>query len=158
MPNSLVGDSKTRACAVQVTLSAPNMRDTETTVETLKNLVRQFARDRNWEQFHTPKNLAMSIAIEAAEIMEHFQWLTPEQAEQNSLPPEKIEEVAEECADVLAYLLGLADRLEIDLASALESKMRRNEERYPAAKFRDRYGYDDPQLERDADEPYNDGL
>ena len=127
------------------------MHDTETPLETLKNLVRRFAQQRNWGRFHTPKNLAMSVAIEAAELMEHFQWLTAEQSERNRLAPEKIVEIEEECADILAYLLGLVDRLDIDLASALERKMVRNGEKYPAAKFRDRYGYDDPRLERDAD-------
>ena len=124
------------------------MNDSDTPLEILKEMVRQFARQRNWQQYHTPKNLAGSIAIEAAELLEHFQWLTPEQTEREQLPPEKVRKIAEECADVLAYLLGLADRLEIDLAAAFEKKMRRNEEKYPVSKFRDRYGYDDPQLER----------
>lgn len=120
------------------------MNDSETTLETLKEIVRQFAAERDWRQFHTPKNLAMSIAIEAAEILEHFQWLDPRHAERENFPPEKLKRIGEECADVLAYLLGLTDRLEIDLASAFQDKMLRNAEKYPRERFRGRYGHDDP--------------
>lgn len=118
--------------------------DSDTTIETLKNLVRRFSADRDWSRFHTPKNLAMSIAVESAEILEHFQWLDPEHAEKERLSPEKLDRIGEECADVLAYLLGLTDRLEIDLASAFRKKMLRNAEKYPIEQFRGRYGLDDP--------------
>lgn len=122
------------------------MNDNDTTVVTLKEMVRDFADQRDWAAFHTPKNLAISIAIEAAEIMEHFQWLRPEDSEPGRLAKEKQVEIAEECADVLAYLLGLANRLDIDLASALRDKMQRNAEKYPAEIFRGKFGHDDPNL------------
>lgn len=124
------------------------MTDSDTTVETLKETVRDFAQKRDWRQFHTPKNLALSVVIEAAELLEHFQWLEARQTERDRLSPEKKEEIGAECADVLAYLLGLADRLEIDLAEAFERKMERNRRKYPEERFRGRYGYDDPKLEK----------
>lgn len=122
------------------------MNDSDTTIETLKEIVQTFANQRDWAAFHTPKNLAMSIAIEAAEIMEHFQWLRPEESEPDRLSKEKQVEIADECADVLAYLLGLANRLKIDLASALQDKMQRNAEKYPIEIFRGKFGPDDPNL------------
>jgi len=107
------------------------MDQRETTILELRNLVAQFVRERDWERFHTPKNLAASIAIETAELMEHFQWLTPE--ESLSLRGQSLDSpIAQEMADVLAYLLSLATVLEVDLAAALESKMERNRRKYPA--------------------------
>ncbi len=107
------------------------MDERETTILQLRNLVAQFVRERDWERFHTPKNLASSIAIETAELMEHFQWLTPE--ESLALRGQPLDApIAQEMADVLAYLLSLATVLEVDLAAALESKMERNRTKYPA--------------------------
>lgn len=94
----------------------------------------QFARERDWEQFHAPKNLAMALAVEAAEIMEHFQWLSEQQSEQ--LSPEKRREVAYEIADVFIFTLRLAQRLDINLTEVVEAKIRINEEKYPADKVR----------------------
>lgn len=93
-----------------------------------------FARARDWEQFHSPKNLSMALAAEAGELLEHFQWLREEQSA--SLDPEKKEEVALEMADILIYLLRLAERLDINLLDAAYRKMAINEERYPASKVR----------------------
>lgn len=88
-----------------------------------------FARERDWEQFHSPKNLAMALAGEAGEVIEHFQWLTAEQS--MALPPATRDEVALELADVLLYLVRLGDVLGVDLADAARRKMRINAERYP---------------------------
>lgn len=108
------------------------------TIRELSEIVNQFVRDRNWEQFHKPKNLAMSIAIEAAEIMEHFQWTDaiPEGPESGDAHERTVSDpdqtpVAEEVADVLAYLLRLATVLGIDPARALVAKMKKNEVKYP---------------------------
>ncbi|HEX7951617.1 MAG TPA: nucleotide pyrophosphohydrolase [Burkholderiales bacterium] len=96
----------------------------------LRERLRRFAAERDWEQFHTPKNLAMSVAIEAAEIMEHFQWLTPEQGA--GLDPDARRAVALEMADVLLYLVRLADVLDIDMAAAAREKIDLNALKYPA--------------------------
>ena len=95
----------------------------------LRERQRQFAAGRDWEQFHTPKNLAMSVAIEAAEIMEHFQWLTA--AQSASLDAAARLEVAHEIADVLLYLVRLADVLDIDMAAAAREKIGLNALKYP---------------------------
>jgi len=96
----------------------------------LAQVIRAFAAERDWDQFHTPKNLAMGIAIEAAELMEAFQWLTPEQSRQ--LPPEQLEAVRHEMADVFVYLVLLADKLGVDLMAAAEEKIAINAGKYPA--------------------------
>ena len=88
-----------------------------------------FARERDWDQFHSPKNLSMALAVEAGELMEHFQWLSEEQSA--SLPPEKLMAVEHELADILLYLVRLAERTNIDLGSAVEQKMALNEKKYP---------------------------
>ncbi|TSA16213.1 MAG: nucleotide pyrophosphohydrolase [Betaproteobacteria bacterium] len=96
----------------------------------LAALVRAFARERDWDQFHTPKNLAMGVAIEAAELMEEFHWLTPEQSAQ--LAPEQLQAVRHEMADVLVYLVLLADKLGVDLVAAAVEKIALNAAKYPA--------------------------
>ena len=92
--------------------------------------LRNFAEARNWEPFHSPKNLASALSVEAAELLEHFQWLT--EAQSRALPPEKRAEVGAEMADVLLYLLQLADKLGIDLIDAARRKMVVNAQKYPA--------------------------
>lgn len=89
-------------------MSARPIRDAETTVAQLRRIVDAFVAERDWGQFHTPKNLAMSLAIEAAELMEHFQWLTPEQSWQAAADAEKKRAIGEELSDVFGYLLALA--------------------------------------------------
>ncbi len=96
----------------------------------LRDRLRRFAAERGWEQFHTPKNLAMSAAIEAAEIMEHFQWLTP--AQSATMTQAQRAEVAHEIADVLLYLIRLADVLDIDPVAAAHEKIGLNAQKYPA--------------------------
>ena len=118
------------------------MNDDTATLTDLKKLVAQFVDERDWNRFHSPKNVAMSICIEAAELLEHFQWLEPDQCERNSLSPEKLHEIGEECADVLAYLLSLTNRLDLDIADIFERKMKRNAEKYPIERFYGRSGDD----------------
>jgi NTP pyrophosphatase (non-canonical NTP hydrolase) len=119
-----------------------DLSDAQTAIQVLRQMVKTFVDQRDWRQFHTPKNLSMSLAIEAAELMEHFQWLTPDESRQ--LLPEKLDEVGEEMADVLCYLLALANELELDLSAALESKMIKNRLKYPVTEFRGRFGTEDP--------------
>ena len=97
----------------------------------LVDALRAFAQARDWGQFHTPKNLACALSVEASELLEHFQWLT--EAQSQSLAPEKKQEVAAEAADVFLYLLQLCDKLGIDLIAAAQAKMLVNAEKYPAS-------------------------
>ena len=96
----------------------------------LRDALRDFAAARDWRQYHTPKNLAMALIVEAAELVEHFQWATPEQS--LTLAPDKAAEVREEVADVLIYLVEIADVLGIDLIAAARDKMAKNAVKYPA--------------------------
>ncbi len=100
----------------------------------LRELLRQFAAERDWEQFHTPKNLAAALSVEAAELLEPFQWLA--NGEKAELGADKLREVRFEMADVLAYLIQLADRLDVDLYQALLEKIERNRAKYPADQVR----------------------
>lgn len=97
----------------------------------LVEALRAFAHARDWEQFHTPKNLAAALSVEAAELLEHFQWLT--EAQSQSLTADKKQEVAAEAADVFLYLLQLCDKLDIDLLAAAQAKMLVNAQKYPVA-------------------------
>lgn len=94
----------------------------------------RFARERDWEQFHSPKNLAMALAGEAGELLEHFQWLS--EAQSQALDVEKRAQVALELADILIYLLRLSERLDVDLVEAAYRKIELNEQRYPADRVR----------------------
>jgi NTP pyrophosphatase (non-canonical NTP hydrolase) len=98
-------------------------------LETLKQSMREFADTRDWNQFHSPKNLCMALSVEVSEITEHFQWLTEEQS--RNLGQDKLEEVANELADTLLYLVRLADQLDIDLLTAALKKMDINNRKYP---------------------------
>lgn len=115
--------------------------DSNTTVQVLRDLMEQFVAERDWHQFHSPKNLAMSLSIEAAELMEHFQWLTNEQSQEISADAKH--DVGEELADVLCYAFSIANSLDIDIASAVHAKMEKNRLKYPAEQFRGRYGLGD---------------
>jgi NTP pyrophosphatase (non-canonical NTP hydrolase) len=117
--------------------------DSTTTLAELRKLVADFVDQRDWNQFHSPKNLSMSLAIEAAELMEHFQWLTLDESRAIVQQPQKLAEVADELADVLCYSLALANELQIDLAAAIRAKMRKNEQKYPAQEYRGRFGRED---------------
>jgi NTP pyrophosphatase (non-canonical NTP hydrolase) len=118
--------------------------DVETPLAELRDAVRRFVAERAWEQFHTPKNLAMSIVIEAAELMEHVQWLEPKEAWRIAHDAVKKAAVAEEIADVFSYLLALCNVLDLDLTQATLAKLQKNEAKYPVDQFRGRYGEDDP--------------
>jgi NTP pyrophosphatase (non-canonical NTP hydrolase) len=96
----------------------------------LRDLVRQFVDERDWDQFHTPKNLASALTVEAAELLEHFQWL--QHGRVDELGPDKLKEVRHEMADVLVYLVRLADKLDVDLMAAVQEKMVLNRAKYPA--------------------------
>jgi len=106
----------------------------ETDLNKLKLRLREFADSRDWNQFHSPKNLCMALGIEVAEISEHFQWLTEEQS--RNLPRDKLDEVASELADTLLYLVRLADKLGVDLAAAAAAKIEVNARKYPVEKAR----------------------
>ncbi len=99
----------------------------------IKHAVRRFTEERNWDQFHSPKNLAMALGGEAGELVAVFQWLTEEQSQR--LTPDKLTEAADEIADVQLYLIALADKLNIDIAQAVQEKMLKNAQKYPADAF-----------------------
>ena len=115
-------------------MSRPDKSLAVDSVDGIRLALRQFAADRDWDQFHSPKNLAMALTVEAAELLEHFQWLKEGTAAE--LPPEKMEQVREELADVLLYLVRLADKLEVDLLEAAREKLKKNAEKYPVEKAR----------------------
>jgi NTP pyrophosphatase (non-canonical NTP hydrolase) len=101
----------------------------------IQDKIGQFASEREWEQFHTPKNISMALTVEAAELMEIFQWLTPQEA-QDVMKTPKADAVRAEVADVAVYLLRLCDLLQIDLTQAIEHKMQLNAAKYPVEKSR----------------------
>ncbi|MCW8932850.1 MAG: nucleotide pyrophosphohydrolase [Gammaproteobacteria bacterium] len=101
------------------------------TLEKISNDLKKFAVDRDWEQFHTPKNLSMALIAEAAELIEHFQWLTPEQSKE--ITGNKLKDISHELADIFIYLLRISEQLDVDLIKATREKMAINEERFPAS-------------------------
>ncbi|MCW8942625.1 MAG: nucleotide pyrophosphohydrolase [Gammaproteobacteria bacterium] len=103
-------------------------------LDTLTRRLREFADARDWEQFHSPKNLTMALSVEVAEIVEHFQWLS--EAQSNELPEQTLDKVETELADTLLYLVRLADKLDIDLLDAARRKIEINEQKYPVEKSR----------------------
>jgi NTP pyrophosphatase (non-canonical NTP hydrolase) len=119
------------------------MSDDSTTVADLREIVRLFVEERDWNQFHSPKNLSMSMAVEAAELMEHFQWLTTDESRQVAQDPDRLAAIEEEIADVLCYVLALANTLQVDLSESLRRKMVKNAAKYPIDQIRGRYGHED---------------
>jgi NTP pyrophosphatase (non-canonical NTP hydrolase) len=119
------------------------MTDDQTTVAELRQVVRQFVDERDWQQFHSPKNLSMALAIEVSELMEHFQWIGTDASWKVVDEPDRREDVRDEMADVLCYLLALANEMDIDLTAALRDKMVKNAKKYPAEEYRGRYGPED---------------
>ena len=99
-------------------------------IETLKSEIRAFADARDWEIFHTPKNLSMAVSGEAGELVSEFQWLTPEESMKELLSAEKLKDIKMEIADVALYLFRLADVLDVDLAEVMREKMKINETRF----------------------------
>ena len=106
------------------------------TLDDFRKRLREFARERDWEQFHSPKNLSMALIVEAAELVEHFQWLTEPQSAR--LDPATFQAVEQEIADVFIYLVRLSDLLGIDLLDAAARKIALNEKKYPANEVRGR--------------------
>jgi dCTP diphosphatase len=114
------------------------LSDSATTLAELKERVLAFARERDWEQFHAPKNLSMALAAEAAELMEHFLWASPEESRVVALDPEKRAKIAEELADVVIYSLEFANATGLDISANIEAKIAANARKYPIEKARGR--------------------
>src|SRR5438445_13491883 len=112
----------------------PELTDATTTLADLKSRVLAFARERDWEQFHAPKNLSMALAAEAAELMEHFLWAQPDASREIAREPAKREKIEEELADVVIYALEFANMTGIDVAAVIETKMAANAKKYPVEK------------------------
>jgi NTP pyrophosphatase (non-canonical NTP hydrolase) len=115
------------------------MDDATTVLAVLKDLVRRFGEERQWQPFHTPKNLVMGLAVEAAELMEHYLWVEPAASLTLAVDTQRREAIGDEMADVFAYLLNLANVTGIDLSAALEAKVRKNAIKYPVEQYRGRY-------------------
>ena len=112
-------------------------------LDDLASQLSRFAQARDWQQFHSPKNLASALIVEAGELLEHFQWLT--EAQSRALPPDKLHAVGAELADVLLYLVQLSSALGIDLLAAANAKLQVNEERYPVERaFGNHRKHDEP--------------
>lgn len=105
-------------------------------IKKLQKMLLKFRKERNWRKFHTPRNLAISLAIEVSEVLEHFQWKTEEEIEEYIKDREKQQELGEEIADVAIYLLLLANETNIDIKKAVENKIKKNDEKYPENKVR----------------------
>ena len=112
------------------------MSDSVTTIEELKLIVESFVDERDWKQFHSPKNLAMSLSIEVAELMELFQWLSLDQAQDVMRAGDNRENAIDEIADILIYTLAFCNRNNIDIADAVKNKMEKNIQKYPTDKFK----------------------
>lgn len=115
------------------------MSDAATTVAELRALVGEFVAERDWHSYHDAKNLSMAIAIEAAELMEHFQWLRTDELAASTADEALRGEVSDEMADIACFLLALVNRMGIDLSDAIRRKMVKNRAKYPADEFRGRY-------------------
>lgn len=115
------------------------MQDQSTSVAELGAAVARFVAEREWHSYHDPKNLAMSIAIEAAELMEHVQWVRTEELPALLREPGRLEQIGEELADITCYVLSLAHVLKLDLSATVEQKLAKNAVKYPVAQFRGRY-------------------
>lgn len=116
--------------------------DRETTVQELRDCMQEFVDERDWRQFHSPKNLSMSLAIEAGELMEHFQWITTDESRELS-ESDKLE-AGEELADVICYSLAICNEMGLDISDLVYRKMEKNRKKYPASHFKGRFGHNDP--------------
>jgi NTP pyrophosphatase (non-canonical NTP hydrolase) len=115
-------------------MSAPESSSPTNSLDALRDALQRFAAERDWDQFHSPKNLAIALSVEASELLEHFQWIT--ESESKLLPPEKLEKVRDEMADVLIYLVRLSDKLAVDLLKVAFEKIEKNARKYPADRVR----------------------
>lgn len=112
--------------------SNEKFKDDKTSISQLKELVHDFISERDWHKYHKPKNIAVSVVLEASELLEHFQWSPPAS---EKIDEEKKKQISEELADVMAYLLSLANVLNIDVSSSMVEKMKKNREKYPSEVF-----------------------
>ena len=112
--------------------------DDTTTVQNLKTVIEDFVEERDWAQFHSPKNLSMALAIEASELMDLFKWKTVEEA-QEEMKDKLLEDATDELADIMIYSIAFANRNGIDIAKAVTSKTEKNKAKYPADKFKGRF-------------------
>ena len=115
------------------------MSDKQTTISQLKSLIDSFVDERDWKQFHSPKNLSMSISIESSELMELFQWLSLEEAKEVMKAGDIRDNAIDEIADVLIYAIAFCIRNNIDISGAIKQKMEKNTKKYPAEKFKGRF-------------------
>ena len=115
------------------------MSDKQTTIQEIRSLIDSFADERDWQQFHSPKNLSMSISIEAAELMELFQWLSLEDAKKVMESGKTRENAIDEIADVLIYAFAFCIRNNIDISDAISQKMKKNIKKYPKDKYKGRF-------------------
>lgn len=111
--------------------------DNKTTINELKQMVKEFCEERDWDQFHGAKNLTIAMIIEVAELLEHFRWKSEKEVEELLKDPKKKELISDEVADIFYFLIRLAQTYNIDLSTALKNKMRKNMEKYPVEKFRE---------------------
>jgi len=121
-------------------MSKTQYNDDEVTISYLKKIVDKFVSERDWEKFHTPKNLAESISIEAAELLELFQWRNDREIETFLENPKFVNEIEEELADILIYCISFANRLNIDISRAVLSKMEKNKRKYPIDLYKGKLG------------------
>jgi NTP pyrophosphatase (non-canonical NTP hydrolase) len=115
------------------------MADSTTSVAELRELMRRFVAERDWEQFHSPKNLVMGLCVEAAELMEHFLWIDNAESREVVRDPERRGPIGEEIADVACYLLALANVMDLDLSATVADKLQKTALKYPVEKYRGRY-------------------
>lgn len=111
-------------------------------LESLAKKIAAFCAERDWEQYHSPKNLSMALAVEASELMEIFQWLTIAESRKANLSPSQLKAIEEEIADVLIYAIMMAQALDIDLLGAIASKLKKNAAKYPVAKIKGKASLD----------------
>ncbi|MEM4152991.1 MAG: nucleotide pyrophosphohydrolase [Candidatus Pacearchaeota archaeon] len=110
------------------------MKDQETKIHELKEKIKKFCEARDWDQFHNAKDLVVALIIEAAELLEHFRWKSEKEVQEMFEKPKKKEQISEEMADILYFLIRIAQKYNIDLAWAFEKKMKKNEKKYPIEK------------------------
>ena len=115
------------------------MSDNQISIEELKSTVEKFVNERDWEKFHSPKNLSMSISIEASELMELFQWLTFKESKEKMKEGKLRKNAIDEIADVMIYAISFCNRNNIDISDAIVQKMKKNEKKYPANEFKERF-------------------
>ena len=111
--------------------SQDNLTDRQTTIHTLREIIAEFVSSRDWDTYHSPKNLVMALSVEVAELMEHLQWLTLDESREIPTDPEKFQLVKEEICDCLAYTLALVNSLDFDLSASVQEKMVKNRLKYP---------------------------